>query len=246
MTPSPEEWVRGGEGSLVRASMIPARRLDDVLTLQLAVAWAGESGEAPRLGWWRTDLVSEFGGEDLFRRLLPHTWRWAVFEAVREAARRVDARSRSRDHDPDGLLSLFHLGFDADEQLEQRLADLKRGSAPPKEVQRRRRKRGQAVASLTLIEPGLWRRMPDAVWALELAVIDRQKRDFRLHAPDEARARAAFEAAHPGLAAERANRIAALRLFADAGPMDVDDDAGGDARDDLDEEQAARGEEVDA
>ena len=51
--------------------------LDFLLTAQFAVAFAGEGGESPRLGWWRTDLVSEFGGHDLFQRLLPSTWAWA-------------------------------------------------------------------------------------------------------------------------------------------------------------------------
>ena len=54
---------------------LPTSALDGALTAQLAVAWAGEKGEEPRLGWWRSDLASELGGEDLFRRLLPHTWR---------------------------------------------------------------------------------------------------------------------------------------------------------------------------
>src|SRR5690606_21039027 len=93
------------------------RGLDRILTAQLAVAWAGEGGEEPRLGWWRCDLCSEFGGEDLFRRLLPHTWHWAVLEGAREAARRHDAALRQQDHDPDRLVSLYSLGFEADERL---------------------------------------------------------------------------------------------------------------------------------
>ena len=59
--------------------------LDLALTAQIAVAWAGEGGEEPRLSWWQTDLVSEFGGEDLLRRLLPKTYPWAMLQAVREA-----------------------------------------------------------------------------------------------------------------------------------------------------------------
>lgn len=62
--------------------------LDGILTLQFVIAWAGESGEEPRLKWWQTDLCSEFGGEDLFQQLLPSTWRWSVLEA----ARRTDAK----------------------------------------------------------------------------------------------------------------------------------------------------------
>jgi hypothetical protein len=76
--------------------------VDRLLTAQLAVAWAGEGhvGEEPRLGWWRPDLTSEFGGRDLFERLLPRTYRWAVFQAVLEAARRTDAELRERANTP--------------------------------------------------------------------------------------------------------------------------------------------------
>ena len=109
----------------------PTATLDAILTAQLAVAWAGEAGEAPRLKWWRTDLVSEFGGEDLFKRLLPHTWRWAVLEAAREAARRHDADTRAKDADADRLVTLFRLGFELDEHVSERLADLKRSGASP-------------------------------------------------------------------------------------------------------------------
>jgi hypothetical protein len=105
--------------------------LDAALSAQLLVAWAGEGGETPRLGWWATDLVSEYGGEDLFRRLLPDTWAWAVLEGAREAARRTDAELRARDHEPDVILSLFHLGFELDERLDERLADHKRSREAP-------------------------------------------------------------------------------------------------------------------
>jgi hypothetical protein len=112
----------------------PTPGLDSILTFQLAVAWAGEAGEEPRLGWWRTDLASEFGGEDLFRRLLPATWAWAVLQGAREAARRLDAERRSHDHDPDRLLSLFRLGSDLDERLDERLLELKQSGSPPAEA----------------------------------------------------------------------------------------------------------------
>ncbi|TVQ94626.1 MAG: BREX-6 system BrxE protein [Deltaproteobacteria bacterium] len=113
---------------------IPTSTLDHVLTRQLAVAWAGERGEEPRLGWWRTDLVSEFGGQDLFARMMPSTWRWAVFQAVREAARRHDAGLRAQAHDPDRLRSLFFLGPDLDQRLDERLQDLKRAGSDPERV----------------------------------------------------------------------------------------------------------------
>lgn len=63
--------------------------LDEILAIQFLVGWAGEGrSEPPRLGWWATDLVDEFGGGDFLKRLLPNTHKWAALEAVREAAKR--------------------------------------------------------------------------------------------------------------------------------------------------------------
>ena len=112
-------------------TQIPVSVLDNLLTAQFAIAWAGEGGEEPRLGWWRTDLQSEFGGEDLFRRLLPHTWEWAVFQSLREVARRKDAELRGEAHDAEEIVSLFSLGFEVDERVDDRLADLKRSKVAP-------------------------------------------------------------------------------------------------------------------
>ena len=110
---------------------IAISQIDGALTAQIVVAWAGESGEEKRLGWWRSDLVSEFGGVDLFRRLLPGTWSWAVLQGAREAARRTDAELRRQDHDPDRIISLYSLGFELDERIEQRFQDLKRSGQAP-------------------------------------------------------------------------------------------------------------------
>lgn len=110
---------------------LPLSELDSALTAQLLVGWAGEAGEEKRLGWWRCDLVSEFGGEDLFRRLLPATWAWATLQGAREAARKKDAELRRQDHNPDRLLSLFSLGYEVDARIEERLLELKRAGAPP-------------------------------------------------------------------------------------------------------------------
>jgi len=113
---------------------IPVSDIDSALTSQLVVAWAGEAGEEPRLGWWRSDLVSEFGGQDLFSRLLPGTWRWAVLQGAREAARRTDTELRSHLHDPDRIISLFGLGFELDERVEERFQDLKHSGRTPDEA----------------------------------------------------------------------------------------------------------------
>jgi hypothetical protein len=113
----------------------PEEALDRILTLQLAVGWAGEGKtDPPRLGWWRTALNDELGGEDLFKRLTPRTWRWVVLEAARAAARKVDAEARAQAADADQLVSLFRLGFELDEQVDDRLAELKRSASDPAEA----------------------------------------------------------------------------------------------------------------
>jgi hypothetical protein len=118
-----------------RASLaVPSSELDWALTAQITVAWAGEGGEEPRLGWWQTDLVSEFGGEDLLRRLLPKTYEWAMLQAVREAARRKDEELRSKASDLDQLVTLYRFGFELDEQIEERLQAHKRSGRSPLEA----------------------------------------------------------------------------------------------------------------
>lgn len=112
--------------------MLSAAQLDEILTLQLAVAWAGESGEQePRLRWWETDMVSKYGGRALFDLLAPRTAAWAALEAAREAARRIDEHARSKAADPDELISLFRFGFVIDEQLQDRIAEHKRNGVSP-------------------------------------------------------------------------------------------------------------------
>ena len=107
--------------------------LDDILAIQLSVAWAGEGRCEPRrLGWWETDLVDLRGGGDLMTRLLPRTAAWAGLEAVRDAAIRMDAKARRALPDPDKVRTLFFLGFELDEQLGDRLRQLKQtGGTPP-------------------------------------------------------------------------------------------------------------------
>ncbi len=110
-------------------------QLDHILKLQLAVAWAGESGDdPPGLGWWRSAMCDEFGGEDLLRRLTPKTWRWAVLEACRAAAKKVDEAARRLADDADNLLSLYRLGFEVDERLDERLLELKQAGVLPAEA----------------------------------------------------------------------------------------------------------------
>lgn len=113
---------------------IPTSTLDKLLTAQLLVAWAGEAGEDPRLGWWNTDLANPLSAHDTYARMFPRTFLWATLQSVREAARREDARLRDRNHDPDQLVTLFRLGFELDERLDQRLVDLKQSGKSPTEA----------------------------------------------------------------------------------------------------------------
>ena len=118
----------------VARSQVPVSEVDSALTAQIVVGWAGETGEQKRLGWWRSDLISTFGGRDLFRRLLPSTGDWAVLQSAREAARRKDVELRRQDHNPDRVVSLFSLGFELDERIDERLQDLKRSGRMPQEA----------------------------------------------------------------------------------------------------------------
>ena len=56
------------ETTSVRSTVLLQSEIDSLLTAQIVVAWAGEGGEEKRMGWWRSDLISEFGGEDLIFR----------------------------------------------------------------------------------------------------------------------------------------------------------------------------------
>ena len=114
---------------------LPAEQLDEILALQLTVAWAGEAaGDPKRLGWWRTDLVDREGGGDLFARLTPRTGVWASLALVRAAARRVDSTARESVAHGDALWTPFHFGFDIDEQLDDRMAYHRSHERSPAEV----------------------------------------------------------------------------------------------------------------
>lgn len=132
---------------------MPIADIDVALTAQLLVAWAGETGDDKRLGWWRSDLISQYGGEDLFRRLLPSTWEWAVLQGAREAARRRDAELRRPDHDPDRIVSLFNLGVEVDERIADRFQELKRSGRSPQD----------ALPGLAAMQAG-WRREAFLAW----------------------------------------------------------------------------------
>lgn len=105
------------------APRLSPTQLDEILALQLSIAWAGEAaGEPPRLGWWKTDLVDHEGGRDLFARLAPRTAAWTSLALVRAAARRVDEGAREKLARGNAVLTPFHFGFVVDEQLDDRIA----------------------------------------------------------------------------------------------------------------------------
>ncbi len=109
---------------------LTGRDLDAILALQLTVAWAGET---PRLGWWKCDVLDANAGGDFLARLVPQTAAWAGLELAREAARRVDEIARKRLAGGDGVWTLFHFGYDVNEQLDERLAEHKRARGLPQE-----------------------------------------------------------------------------------------------------------------
>ena len=110
---------------------LPTSVLDEVLALQLMVAWAGEEGDDNRrLGWWRCSLTDAMTGADFFDRTTPETAGWTAMDAARRAAIIVDRESRKRHGNPDRIRTLFFFGHAIDEQLKFRLAHLKRAETP--------------------------------------------------------------------------------------------------------------------
>lgn len=90
----------------------------------------------------------------------------------------------------------------------------------------RRRGRGkdaQPVAELLLLEPGLWTACAAELWEIELRVSQKQGMEFRIVAPDEKEARAAFETAFPQKAAQRRALLDTLELQPDLLPDPVDE-----------------------
>ncbi len=109
--------------------------LDDILALQLTLAWAGEGLSDPkRLDWWETDLIDPDGGGDLLSRLFPRTHRWASLEAARRAAIAIDGRARGTMARPEAVRTLFFWGFETDEALGDRLRFHKGSGKDPMEV----------------------------------------------------------------------------------------------------------------
>jgi hypothetical protein len=72
------------------------------------------------------------------------------------------------------------------------------------------KKSRQLVPEMKILERGLWSAVPDDVWEMEMRLAEKQGEEFRLLAPDEPAARAAYEAAHPDRVQSRVEFIATL------------------------------------
>jgi hypothetical protein len=117
------------------STSLSTRALDQILALQLTVAWAGEGhGEPPELGWWATSLTDPEGGANFLERMFPRTHVWAALGGMREAARRTDERARGKTAKPDALITLYHFGFEWDEALRERFDQHKRSLVAPADV----------------------------------------------------------------------------------------------------------------
>ncbi|MGW3614528.1 BREX-6 system adenine-specific DNA-methyltransferase PglX [Micromonospora sp. NPDC005163] len=108
-------------------------------------------------------------------------------------------------------------------------------AAIEKEALRRmgRGKSREQVAELRILEPGLWSAHAGAIWEMELRLAEKQGAEFRILAPDEPEARAAFEATYPTKVRERKEFLAALAprigLFAaESAQDDVEESVGDD------------------
>jgi Eco57I restriction-modification methylase len=85
-------------------------------------------------------------------------------------------------------------------------------AAIEKEATRRmgRGKNRRVVPEMRILETGLWSAYAEALWEMELCLAERQGAEIRILAPDEATARATFEAAHPERVHDRKSFLAGL------------------------------------
>jgi hypothetical protein len=109
-------------------------------------------------------------------------------------------------------------------------------AAVEKEAQRRmgRGRDRRIVATMPILERGLWSVLPAQVWEMELRLAEKQRAEFRLLSPDEAEARAAYAQAHPQRVSDRVallERLASLPGLFDDAAADSDDGDGEDAAD---------------
>jgi hypothetical protein len=92
----------------------------------------------------------------------------------------------------------------------------------------RRRRPSRSLPEMRILETGLWSAHAEALWEMELRLAEKQGAELRILAPDEADARAAFEAQHPKRVRARqiflANLVPPLGLLGDPGDEEADGD----------------------
>ena len=90
-----------------------------------------------------------------------------------------------------------------------------------------RRKNRRNLSEMRILEEGLWSKLPDEVWEMELRLSEKQGAEFRLLAPDEPAARAAYEDADSSRAPARLEFMKSLlppdNWFGEADDEDEDD-----------------------
>ena len=110
------------------------------------------------------------------------------------------------------------------------------------EALRRRKKRKATLPELRILEPGPWSKHPEACYALELRLIDKQGANFHLLSPDEPEARAAYEAEHPEQVDRRRKLLESVSVQ-EMFPADEEDEEPDDDEDLGDEAMADVGDE---
>ncbi len=98
-------------------------------------------------------------------------------------------------------------------------------AAVAKELKHYLKKHAGPIAQMQLLETGIWSAAAAHCWELEMKTIQKQQADFQLTAPDAEKSRAAYAKAHPQMAAQHTELLAAIQtgglLFGD------DDEEGG-------------------
>lgn len=112
--------------------VLPVSTLDDLLTVQLNLAWAGEHDcDPPRRGWWRANLSEPANGGYFVKALAPRTWAWSSLAALREAGRRADIAAAGTDRRADRFTGIFRIAPKVDRRLDERLDDLRASGRAP-------------------------------------------------------------------------------------------------------------------
>ena len=128
----------------------------------------------------------------------------------------ADFRIQEASYQDDGSDTVHRAAYLAD-NIKEALAAVEKEAL----CRRGRGKDAKPIAEVTILEPGLWSKQPDACWTMEDRIIEKQQAPFRLVAPDEAESRATFEAANPKSAQDSRQLIATNDTASKAGKTSV-------------------------